>query len=107
MIHPAYEMLLERGIGAEFVHTDPVLLANSLVAHLNEESYAGIVCYGDWSTVRVFFDTLHVCNMTVDSRGVTFEYQNSGPMFTDSRANKVMYAVIHCLTKQPTPPPTD
>tara|TARA_B100001057_G_scaffold457061_1_gene505044 strand:- start:313 stop:615 length:303 start_codon:yes stop_codon:yes gene_type:complete len=100
-------MLLERGIGAEFVHTDPVLLANSLVAYLNEESYAGIVCYGDWSTVRVFFDTLHVCNMTVDSRGVTFEYQNSGPMLSDSRANKVMYAVIHCLTKQPTPPPTD
>ena len=107
MIHPAYEMLLERGIGAEFVTADPVILADSLVEYLNEESYAGIVCYGDWSTVRVFFDTMHVWNVSVDSRGVTFEYQQGGPMLTDSRANKVLYAVIHCLTKQSLPPVTD
>ena len=101
MIHPAYEILLQNGISSDFVCSDPVLLANDLVALLNEDSYSGVVAYGDWSTVRVFFDTLHVCNISVDSRGITFEFQSSGPMIHDMRSNKVIYAVIHILSKQP------
>ena len=100
MIHPAYEILLKNGISPEFVMADPVLLSNDLVAYLNEDAYTGIVCYGDWSTVRVFFDTMHVCNISFDSRGITFEYQVGGPMHSDLRANKVIYAVIHVLSTQ-------
>ncbi len=103
MLHPAYEILLQNGIGSEFITADPVLLADELVSYLNEDSYNGIVCYGDWSTVRVFFDTLHVCNMSIDSRGITFEYQRVGPMTDDLRANKVVYAVIHVLSEQAKP----
>ena len=101
MLHPAYEILLENGIGPEFVTSDPVLLADELVSYLNEDaSYNGVVAYGDWSTVRVFFDTLHVCNVSVDSRGITFEYQHGGPMNSDLRANKVIYSIIHVLSEQ-------
>lgn len=99
MVHPAYQMILKNGIGAEFLQTDPILLADKIVRGINEAE-TGVVAYCDWSTIRVFFDTVHVCNAQIDDKGITFEYRNRGPMASDLRANRVIYTIILVLSAQ-------
>jgi len=99
MVHPAYQMILKNGIGAEFLQLDPVLLADKIIQGINEAD-TGVVAYCDWSTIRVFFDTVHVCNAHIDDKGITFEYRNNGPMHSDLRANRVIYTIILVLSAQ-------
>lgn len=99
MLHPAYELLLMNGIAPEYVKQAPVDMVNGIVTILNECG-GGVVAYSEWATVRVFFDSLHVCNINIDDHGVSFEYDRKGPMFIDSRANTVIYSVIQAVAQQ-------
>ena len=103
MIHPTYETLIRNGIEPEYVGDEPVLLVASLVERLNEEAEDGMIAYSDWTTVRIFFDAQHVCNIVLDERGITFEYTEGGQMISDSRSNKVVFAVIRVLGDQKKP----
>ena len=100
MLHPAYEILLINGIESKFVKQAPILMCNSVVSYLNESASEGIVAYSEWATVRVFFDSYHVCNVNIDERGVTFEYDSKGPMLSDMRSNRVVYSVIQAVAAQ-------
>tara|TARA_X000000950_G_scaffold259444_1_gene327838 strand:+ start:10173 stop:10493 length:321 start_codon:yes stop_codon:yes gene_type:complete len=100
MLHPAYEILLINGIEAKFVKQAPILMCDSIVSFLNDCSLEGIVSYSEWATVRVFFDSYHVCNINIDEHGVTFEYDSKGPMLSDMRSNRVIYSVIQAVAAQ-------
>lgn len=100
MIHPSYEILLSSGIDAEYINVSSVEMCNMIVSHINDSGQKGIVAYCEWATVRVFFDAMHVCNVVCDDKGIMFEYDFRGPMFSDLRANRVVYSVILAVSEQ-------
>ena len=100
MIHPSYEILLSSGIDADYINVSSVEMCNMIVTHINSSGQKGIVAYCEWATVRVFFDGMHVCNVVCDDKGIMFEYDYRGPMFSDLRANRVVYSVILAVSEQ-------
>lgn len=101
MIHPAYQMLLTNGIPVEHIRSSAVMMADSIVSNINGCMDSGIISYSEWGTVRVFFDSKHVCNIQSDDKGISFEFDKRGPMRSDYRSNRVVYAVIQAIAYQP------
>jgi hypothetical protein len=79
---PLFRPILERGVKAPKAATDPILLADS-----------------SWTTIHVFFDTVHVADIVLDVEGVDFCYEEGGPMEIDPRCNIVLYAAMRVLSE--------
>jgi hypothetical protein len=95
---PLFRPILERGVKAPKAATDPILWSGRMVTELCS-SGAGILADSSWTTIHVFFDTVHVADIVLDVEGVDFCYEEGGPMEIDPRCNIVLYAAMRVLSE--------
>jgi hypothetical protein len=105
---PLFRPILEMGLKAPKSSAQPVLWTGRTVAELCSAG-AGILAHSSWTTVHVYFDTVHVADVILDEDGIEFAYELDGPMEADARSNVVVYSVLRVLRElgdsEPDAPP--